>query len=56
MKRFKNIVMIVVDDLLPESACYGREDLRTLNIDRLEDPEENRNIANDLCRRGKLPG
>jgi len=35
MKRFKNILMIAVDDLRPEINCFGKKKLHTPNLDRL---------------------
>ncbi len=35
MKRFKNVLMIAVDDLRPEINCFGKTKLHTPNLDRL---------------------
>ncbi len=34
-KRGLNVLMVVVDDLRPELGCYGVEDVKSPNIDRL---------------------
>lgn len=35
MKRFKNVLMIIVDDLRPEINCFGKKKLHTPNLDAL---------------------
>lgn len=35
MTRFKNVLMIAVDDLRPEINCFGKTTLHTPNLDRL---------------------